>query len=492
MKKVLSLIVTALLLIAVISCNGENAFRQEDAVCSVGSRHFSTVQAAVDYITASSRAVTEDSTIRLLKDILKTNTPEAQRGSIVIPASYTGSILFDLSGFSYEFASSSFLSVKGGKEFTVTNGNLIVPADSKSNAKVLTVSAGTLDIKDVIVSDQRAVPLAADVKKNAKLNITASEDKLSILNGAFSFESGASMSVKGGTVTFMSISEPEVKADISLISGVIKNSHDVNDRITEAIKGTEVERTIVHTPLVKNSAKAATCTADGVKEHYICQTCNGYFLDAECTKPTTAEETVIQKLGHRDGIKEIKAKEPTCTETGNPTYYICDYCQMTFGDAEGKISAPEIIIIDALKHDLKYVPEKASTCSEQGYDAFYDCKRCEHYFSDADAINEIKELSLKPLNPDNHVKTSYTNITDTQHTLKCDDYGTVISTEDHSFDDWGINPDGSYTLNCTYCGHTVTVEHFFEDVAEKPVTCTEDGHGAYAVCKLHGVIWSPD
>ncbi len=491
MKKVLILITAVLLLAAVISCNGENAFRQEDAVCSVGSRHFASVQSAVDYVTSTtSRAVSEENTIRLLKDILGTNTPEAQRGSIVIPKDYSGSLLIDLSGYSYEFAGSSFISVNGGKDVTVTNGKLIVPSDNSSTGKVLTVSQGELNIKDVIVDDSRPTPLAADVKKNAKLNISATDDKLSSLNGSFTFSLGASMSVNGGTVTFMTIEEPEVKADIRLYKGVIKNSHDVNDRITEAVRNPEIERSIVHTPLAKFNAKATTCTEDGVKEHYVCKTCNGYFLDAECTKPTTASETVILKLGHRDGISEVKAKEPTCTESGNPAYFICTYCQMTFGDGEGKTSAPEKLVIDALGHDLKYVPEKASTCKEQGYGAFYGCTRCERYFSDADAKNEIEELTLKQLNPGNHVKTSYTNISETQHTLKCDDCGTEISTEDHEYGDWKSEEEGKYIRYCVCGTYQTAIGHSLIDVPKKDPTCTEEGMEAHAVCEIHsGEIW---
>lgn len=494
MKKVLILITAVLLLAAVISCNGENAFRQEDAVCSVGSRHFASVQSAVDYVTSTtSRAVSEENTIRLLKDILGTNTPEAQRGSIIIPQDYSGSLLIDLSGHSYEFAGSAFLSVNGGKDVTVTNGKLIVPSDNSSTGKVLTVSQGELNIKDVIVDDSRPTPLAADVKKNAKLNISATDDKLSSLNGSFTFSLGASMSVNGGTVTFMAIEEPDVKADISLYKGVIKNSHDVNDRITEAVRNPEIERSIVHTPLVKYSAKAATCTEDGVKEHYVCKTCNGYFLDAECTKSTTESETVILKLGHRDGISEVKAKEPTCTESGNPAYFICTYCQMTFGDVEGKTSAPEKLVIDALGHVLNYVAEKASTCTEQGYDAFYGCTRCERYFIDADAKNEIKELNYRPLDPDNHANTSFTKKTDTHHTKKCDDCGKEILTENHNYGDWVANDNETYTLTCKDCDYAITVEHYFEDVKRVEPTCTVNGMKEHAVCKLHkDEIWSED
>ena len=491
MKKALNLITAVLLLAAVISCNGENAFRQEDAVCSVGSRHFASVQSAVDYVTSTtSRAVSEENTIRLLKDILGTNTPEAQRGSIVIPKDYSGSLLIDLSGYSYEFAGSSFISVNGGKDVTVTNGKLIVPSDNSSTGKVLTVSQGELNIKDVIVDDSRPTPLAADVKKNAKLNISATDDKLSSLNGSFTFSLGASMSVNGGTVTFMAIEEPDVKADISLYKGVIKNSHDVNDRITEAVRNPEIERSIVHTPLEKNSAKNATCTEDGVKEHYVCKTCNGYFLDAECTKPTTAAETVITKLGHRDGIRFVALKNPTCTESGNNPYFICSYCQMTFSDSEGKTPAPEKIILDALGHDLKYVSEKASTCKKQGYDAFYGCTRCERIFSDADANNEIKELTLKPLNPNNHVKTIYTNESGTQHTLKCDDCSKEIRTEGHTYGDWVDLGNGYYRKECICDSYQEALGHYFIDQPEIPPNCTREGSKAYARCEIHkDEIW---
>lgn len=56
-------------------------------------------------------------------------------------------------------------------------------------------------------------------------------------------------------------------------------------------------RVTLHT-LVRHAKKDATCTEDGIKQYYTCSVCGKLFKDLFAEKETTAEDTVIEKLGH--------------------------------------------------------------------------------------------------------------------------------------------------------------------------------------------------
>ena len=57
-------------------------------------------------------------------------------------------------------------------------------------------------------------------------------------------------------------------------------------------------------------------------------------------------------VSHKHQIKKVNAKEPTCTESGNLDYYICESCGLFFSDAQGKnqITAKSVTLI-ALGHN---------------------------------------------------------------------------------------------------------------------------------------------
>ena len=72
----------------------------------------------------------------------------------------------------------------------------------------------------------------------------------------------------------------------------------------------------------KTDAVAATCTADGMKEYYVCSGCKGIFADAAGEKETTTDALVVKAIGHSAsdwivdkaaevGVKGEKHKECT-------------------------------------------------------------------------------------------------------------------------------------------------------------------------------------
>lgn len=96
--------------------------------------------------------------------------------------------------------------------------------------------------------------------------------------------------------------------------------------------------------------------------------------------------------GSEHNVKEIQAKDATCTEAGNVLYYECtdDGCGKIFSDAEGKneVSLQEVIK-PALGHDPQKVEAEDATCTTDGHSAYYDCSRCDVNFADAAGTQEI-------------------------------------------------------------------------------------------------------
>lgn len=127
--------------------------------------------------------------------------------------------------------------------------------------------------------------------------------------------------------------------------------------------------------------KAATCTEDGVKEHYLC-TC-GTKLDLD--KKTVLATTVIPATGHKTEKEENKA---TCTKLA-----VCDVCGESYGSLK--------------KHTVVKVDKVDPTCNTPGVKAHYECSVCNKWFSDKNGTKEISEADkasyVIAADPDLHV-----------------------------------------------------------------------------------------
>ena len=141
--------------------------------------------------------------------------------------------------------------------------------------------------------------------------------------------------------------------------------------------------------------KPSTCMEEGTKAYYICSTCGKLFLDAEGKTETTLEEIVIPTGGHQ--LKEVPAKESTCAEEGNKAYWECSICGKLFLDAEGKTetSKEEVSLPTSGQHNMVQVPAKEPTCTEDGNSTYYKCSECGRCTSDDKGEMEIDESSMK-------------------------------------------------------------------------------------------------
>lgn len=122
--------------------------------------------------------------------------------------------------------------------------------------------------------------------------------------------------------------------------------------------------------------KAATCTEDGVKEHYLC-TC-GTKLDLD--KKTVLATTVIPATGHT--VVKVDKVDPTCNTTGMKAHYECSVCGKWFSDKKGtkEIADAEkasyVIAADPDMHVYDIVKDSYKEYDEGYYVEQFRCTKC--------------------------------------------------------------------------------------------------------------------
>lgn len=112
----------------------------------------------------------------------------------------------------------------------------------------------------------------------------------------------------------------------------------------------------------------ATCTAEGVREHYHCTVCNEDFADEDGL--TYAPSLTIKALGH--DMEYIHQVAPTCTAEGNIGYYKCSRCGGTFAAEDGEVAYSEKDIVLG-KTDHTYVETEWEF---DGRNHWHECSAC--------------------------------------------------------------------------------------------------------------------
>jgi len=185
----------------------------------------------------------------------------------------------------------------------------------------------------------------------------------------------------------------------------------------------ELETTVHVHDLVRVAAQDASCTEDGLKEHWYCSSCGKYFVDENAEKETTYEELVIQAKGHSYPETPNEVHEPTCVDEGYEVY-ICTVCSQE----EKRKTA------DALGHeDSAYINDE--------YEHWKVCSRC----------NE--------------------------------EYGREL----HVFTDWVKGEDGIWRRHCEKCLIEETNNHITHTIVHHPhkdPSCEEDGNEEYWKCSV--------
>lgn len=162
------------------------------------------------------------------------------------------------------------------------------------------------------------------------------------------------------------------------------NIRQYNDNLTGAKihYGTSHVHDFVYVP-----EKAATCTEGGNNAYYLCQECQGVFLDEKGDNETTLDAQTLPALGH--SMTEVPEKEVTCAEDGNHAYYICGTCHKVYTDALGQTETTvEAQTIQSQGHNMVKTDAVAPTRTTTGNNAYYTCDRCGNVYKDRQGKKE--------------------------------------------------------------------------------------------------------
>ncbi len=271
------------------------------------------------------------------------------------------------------------------------------------------------------------------------------------------------------------------------------------------ISGHEKIDAINHKNKVRHAAVAATCVAEGTIEYWSCPDCSKNFSDEACTTVVTELTTAINPDNH-DIVKNA-AKAPTCTEIGWDAYDTCSRCSYTTKVEKAANGHAYVLTTgtpaEAGKHTVTcpncdenteghttvvactYADGVVTepTCTKDGYTT-HTCTACGYSYTDAATTAS------------GHTFGDWTAIGNDKHSRTCtvctDEEGRV-ETDDCSYGEWtetkapACETKGEKAHTCSVCKNTVTAEvaalghDMVTDEAVAP-TCTETGLTEGAHC----------
>ena len=436
MKKIMLSVLLVFIVFFISSCSYSNIYREYKAICETDGVYFTSLQEAVDYVSASNstRGVSQQEVnkeITLIRNVDESIRPE-KRGGVVISSNLSETIVFDFKGYSYLLSDNEIaIKIDGESSVVLKNGKVNSPKPS-SNAAI-DIKEGSLEIENFSI----IIPKDASF---ASLNgATLTVEKGAELSGKLALDGSSSLLVKGGSITLTELKEDSSnKGSILIYSGNIASSHDLEERVKEALEAVpdedrgEINVSSIHS-IKFIPEKAPLCSEYGNIAYYHCSSCGKSFSDSEGEHPITEEEIKIAPLGH-DYVK-VEAVEPTCKENGNTLYWICTRCETLSSDGkiDGDISK-EDTVVSALGHDW-------SPLMHNNESHWKECNRC----------------------------------------------GELGFYENHSLSDWIPSEKEGYSYRtcdkCDFIEEKSDCE--IEHVSANTATCTEDGNKEYWYCKVH-------
>ena len=128
--------------------------------------------------------------------------------------------------------------------------------------------------------------------------------------------------------------------------------------------------------LTEQAGKAASCTEAGQHKHWKCTACGTLFADETGTTKTTEDAVTIAATGHQ--LTNHPRVEKTCTTDGTKEYWTCNTCHKVFSDA----ACTQETTVEKMKipqgHEIGNEPTSTTpaTC-EDNEKKYYKCKNCD-------------------------------------------------------------------------------------------------------------------
>lgn len=99
----------------------------------------------------------------------------------------------------------------------------------------------------------------------------------------------------------------------------------------------------------KTEGTAATCGESGIKEHWTCTVCTNTFADEACTEILWGADLEIPALAHA-GLEHREGYPVNDDENGEKEHWYCNDCEKYFLDADAKeeVDAEDVILYSAV------------------------------------------------------------------------------------------------------------------------------------------------
>lgn len=258
--------------------------------------------------------------------------------------------------------------------------------------------------------------------------------------------------------------------------------------------------------IVKVEAKAATCEENGYNEHYACE-CGKYFTDVDGYNEIADinawknGDGKVAATGHK--LTKVDGTAATCTEDGVLDHYNCENCNNNYADDKAVYKIANLgswVIgegrIPATGHTLNEVAATDPTCVVDGHSAYYVCSVCNAAFKDSNGENIIEDLAAwkageGSIPAKGHIAGSVWATDENKHWHLCAVCNEKVAEteEDHAWNDGVITTaatcksEGEKTYTCTVCEKTKT--EVVEKTAHTPSSeWTTDENKHWHLCSV--------
>lgn len=427
-----ALIIFSLILTVFTACD-HNVYMGEPeritpSLWKVNNTYFDSLQEAMDYIygntkgNSKSKSITDiplSRTAILQRDVLHSNGETG--GGLVVPEDFTGQLVIDFNGFTYEFDNSldHFFDVRGGDEVYIFNGTTVIYNEADHEPYALAVNTDTVTIDDHLIDDRRWDP--TNNKSDAKLFDVGPEGSLVVTNISSS-ETGATLSgviaiatdgiENGGKIritnselvitnifTTYQDSEGNIQPAIPSTVVVPEAAKSVIDILSGTVEIQDINQGTDYKDGSSLFIKAILNIIKGDPEDPTRETLvtNPHKIDIIIeaivnlvTDPTKqADKEIIHDL-YDDWSTDNPGYPATCTESGLEVRW----CHFDDCDVGGGVKYHQERVIPALGHNLTHHDAVAATCTTDGNIEYWHCDRCLKYFADEACTDEKTEEQL--------------------------------------------------------------------------------------------------
>ena len=146
---------------------------------------------------------------------------------------------------------------------------------------------------------------------------------------------------------------------------------------TNELSSSDIQLPLANHKLTHIEEEPSTCIKNGVMEHYHCEVCGKDFSDERGTTELSSSDIQLPLANHK--LVHIEETPATCTSDGIKEHYHCEVCEKDFSDENGTEEMTSVI--DASKGHF-YVLHSAvePTLESYGNIEYYSCEHCEKLF----------------------------------------------------------------------------------------------------------------